>query len=167
MAKMNSTQGLTRETLEQRRLRLAQEQDEAERVARLRALKGHHVEGVAPTDKDQKVKLPLTLNLVYDTFIKRIKHVPIKVMRSEERDPFGRAPRVLKIEARFLNVPASVVMAAMKGLDVRSPVSRVKDMSYTHMALWGHKGKELSFRVSMYRYRDKSVLFIFTPEYPE
>jgi hypothetical protein len=147
-----------KETLEERRQRNEAVHDSIARAARLASR--------ATEVKVPEVKVPVNLNTVYHAFLKRIgpSVIPVKVMKTEEQDPFGRTPRIIKIEARFMELAQNPVLQAMKGLDVRHKITKVRDMSYTHCALWGHKGSVIKFRVSMYRYRDKSVLFIFTPE---
>lgn len=147
-------------TLEENRIRKEAEKDAQARALRLASLKNSSL-----TEKlSSQIKLPVTLRSVYDTFVKRVKATPVKVMRSEEPDPFGHKPRVLKIESRFLELTLSQVMTAMAGLDVYKPLTKMKDLSYSHIAQWGYKGTSIKFRVSMYRYKDRSCLFIFTPE---
>ena len=106
-----------KETLEERRLRQLVEKDADARVKRLEGIKLAEAKKVHASTQ---VKMPVTLTSVYETFLKRIKACPVKVMRSEEKDQFGRAPRVTKIEARFLDMPQGNVMQSLKGLDIRA-----------------------------------------------
>ncbi len=147
--------------LETQRVHRAAREDEQARIKRLDLLRGNSTNKSLITSK---VKIPVTLRRVYDVFIQRIEAEPVKVMRSEEPDPFTRTPRVLKIEARFIDLTMRQVLSAMAGLEVRKELAQMKDMSYSHIAQWGYAGKSFKFRVSMYRYKDRSCLFIFTPE---
>ena len=156
--------GEGKETLEERRQRQAVEADAAARVQRLEDIKAaaHKKELAA-----KQAKAPVTLMAVYWTFCKRLKATPVKQWFQEEKGQFGGPPLTIKIESRFLDLDYSKIKKAMDGLDVRCELTRVKDMSYSHIALWGHKGQTIAFNVSMRRYKDKSVLFIFTPDIPE
>lgn len=155
-----------RETLEQRRQRNEEAMQSIERAARraAMAISAKNKELIA---KANKVKMPVTLGSVYATFVRRVHGVPIKVMRSEEPDQFGHKPHVLKIEALFLDLTMKQVVIAMEGLDERKAVTKMEGLSYSHIGQWGHLGSTIMFRVSMYRYKDRSCLFIFTPDRPD
>jgi hypothetical protein len=93
-----------------------------------------------------------------------MKLQPIKVMKSIEEDQYNKKhQRVSKIEARFEDVSSKVVLKAMEGLDELKPMTKMDDMSYSHMAMWGHRSAVIQFRCALYRYKDRSCLFIFTP----
>ena len=114
-------------------------------------------------------KPPVTLRTVFHTMCNRLGRPPETIMRSEAEGLFGADPRVVKYEAKFSCLEKKAISRAMRGLDVVKPITemKVKGLSYSHIAQWGHSGKTIRFKLSMYYYKDKSCLFILTPEEAE
>lgn len=156
---VNKNAHLAKETLEESRLRKIAEKDAKERIARLESIK---VDEAQKAKDKASVKMPVNLLSVYHTFLKRVKGTPVKYMRTNEPSPFGGPPTTSKIEARFMDLPYANVLKAVAGLPVAKPIKHCKVCSYTHHGVWAYSGLIIKFRVSMHRYKDKSVLFIFS-----
>jgi hypothetical protein len=114
---------------------------------------------VAPS---RLAKPPVNLRVVWDTFLKRVGHKPVKEMFTTSEPKFSKEPQLEKVEGRFLNLRQRPILKAMEGLTEVSPITKIKGGVYTHKGTWEYSGKDIKFQATVYRYKGDDVLVVFT-----
>lgn len=115
-----------------------------------------------PSVPSRLAKPPVTLFLVWKILLKRLGATPIKEMVSTSKGKFGKEDVAEKIEGNFIKLRRHKLASALEGLTCLSPISKVKGAFYTHTGSWEHSAKDINFKLSIYRYRDDTVLIVLT-----